>query len=214
MNIETLGLKSSYLFKETHIPTSREIHDIHRLLKQFVAPAIRDLESKKLINGFHHIVHEKIDLRLSSHDWIQHESSIREVLAAHSISPDLEDFKDCVKMPPENYGGKTGVLLCYNNLEFNSRLCLALVELMYETGDETIRKKQERLCPHQWVHYLCNQAGYLNLDQICLELNDAAIWLKKEINNHAYVPQVRAEASEILKKLRSVITRFDRTFME
>ncbi len=213
MNIETLGLKASYVFKETHIPTSRERHDILRLLKQFVAPAIRDLESKNLINGFHHIVHKNIDLRLSSHDWLQHEASIREVLAANSISPDLEDFKDCVEMPPENYGGKTGVLLCYNNLEFNSRLCLALVELMYETSDETIRKKQERLCPHQWVHYLFNQDGYLNLDQVRFELSDAVIWLEKWMNSHTFVQQVRADTTDILKELRNVITQLERTFM-
>ena len=214
MNIETLGLKSSYMFKETQIPTSRKRHDIYQLLNKFVAPVIRDLEYKNLINGFHYIAHKNIDLRLSCNDWPKHEASIRKVLSAHSISPDLKDWKTCDEMPPDNYGGKTGVLLCYNNLEFNSRLCLALVELMYETEDETIRKKQEALCPHQWIHYLFNQSGYLNLDQICLELNDAAIWLEKEMNNHAYVAQVRSEASEILKELRNVITRFDRTFME
>jgi hypothetical protein len=182
-NIEAFGLKSSYTFKETHIPTSHKRDDIHRILRELVAPTVRDLESEKLINGFHYIVHKEIDLRLSSHDWSQHEARIREVLAAHSISPDLEEFQDCHEMPREQYGGETAVLLCYNNLEFNSRLCLALVELVSHTSDKTIREKQQNLCPHQWVHYLCNQAGYLNLDQVKFELNDALIWLESFTQN-------------------------------
>ena len=213
IKIETFGLKSSYLFKQTHIPTSDVRHDIYQVLKESVAPAIRDLESKKLTNGFHYIVHEKIDLRLSSHDWPKYEASIREVLAAHSISPDLEVFKDCVEMPPQNYGGTTGVLLCYNNLEFNSRLCLALIELMYETDDKTLRQKQEELCHHQWVHYLYNQGGYLNFDQIRLELNDAFKWLESLMCKRGSDPHIRAEATEILNKLRDEITRLKRTFL-
>jgi hypothetical protein len=210
MNIKTLGLKSSYVFKETHITTSCERSDIHRVLKRSVAPAIRDLESEKLTNGFHYIVHENIDLRLSSDDWPQHESRIREVLAGHSIPTDIKDWE---LEPSECYGGETGVLLCYNNLESNSRLCLALVELIYETDNKTIRQKQEGLCPNQWVHYLCNQAGYLNFDQIRFELNDAFKWLESLVSRHGNDPQVHAKANEILMELRDAITRFEISLM-
>jgi hypothetical protein len=128
-------------------------------LKKLSHLTIRDLESQKLSNGFHHLIHEDIDLRLSCEDWPKHESKIKEVLSIHSISLDLKDWA----MPPEQYGGEIGVLLCYNNLEFNSRLSLALVELIVGTEDISLKESQERLCPHQWVHYLCNQFGYLNL---------------------------------------------------
>lgn len=211
MNIEALGLKSSYVFKETHISTSHERNNIHRVLKKFVAPAIRDLESEKLISGFHHIVHKEIDLRLSSDDWNKNESKIKEVLAAHSISTDLEDWE---LMPSESYGGEIGVLLCYNNLESNSWLFLALVDLMDETNDKTIRQKQERLCPHQWFHYLCNQAGYNNFNQIRFELNDAFEWLESLVLTYGDDPTVHSITANILEEFRDAITRFEHRFMD
>lgn len=81
-------------------------------------------------------------------------------------------------MPPAQYGGETGVLLCYNNLEFNSRLCLALAEFISETDDNGARQHLYDLCPHQWVHYLCNQFAVLNLEQVAFELQDALRWLR------------------------------------
>ncbi len=206
VDIETLGLKSLYIFKETHIQTSRERLDIHQKLRQIVAPAIRDLESQRLINGFHHIIHEDIDLRLSCNDWHQYEPKIKEILTLHSIPSDLRDW---VLMPPERYGGKTGILLCYNNLEFNSRLSLAIVELMDETDYGSIRQAQESLCPHQWVHYLCNQFGYLNFDQIAFELNDAFIWLQTLIDSNDRNQRVISIARNIIRKLKIAAIQFE-----
>jgi hypothetical protein len=207
MNFETIGLKSRYVFKETHLDTSHEIDDIRAKLRRFVAPAIRDLESQKLINGFHYIVHASIDLRISSSDWAQQLPGIRGVLADHSISPDLQDWKDADAMPPARYGGSDGVLLCYNNLEFNSRLCLALIELMSETDSDDVREAQEKLCPHQWLHYLCNQFGCLNLDQIGFELKDASDWLAAE-KRRARGPQAGAAIDDLLTGLGVVIKQF------
>lgn len=207
IDIKTLGLKSKYVFKQTHIRTSRDRGDIHRKLRQRVAPAIRDLESRGLINGFHHIIHEDIDLRLSSGDWPQYESRIKQILRVHSIPTDLADWEF---VPSELYGGETGALLCCNNLEFNSRLSLALLELMNETDDQKDRQGQERLCPHQWVHYLCNQFGYLNRDQIIFELNDAFNWLRMLVCSQRRDPQVICDARHIIDWFKNMATQFER----
>ena len=208
--IESLGLKSVYAFKETHIPTSHSRKDIHRQLRETIAPAIRDLESQGLINGFHHIVHDEIDLRLSCHDWPNLEASIQAVLETHSIPFNLKDWGP---MPAERYGGEIGVALCYNNLEFNSRLCLALAELMNETQGSPILQMQERLCPHQWIHYLCNQFGYLNIDQITFELNDAFTWLESLITRNRGNPEVPSIVRGILSSLRQAIDQCEENWL-
>jgi hypothetical protein len=111
-------------------------------------------------------------------------------------------------MPAKRYGGDIGVVLCYNDLEFNSRLCLALAELMNETQDDHILQMQKTLCPHQWVHYLCNQFGYLNIDQITFELDDALIWLESLITQNQGNPAVSSIVRDILNSLRQAMDQF------
>jgi len=203
VNIKTFGLKSKYDFKETHIPTSLCRHNIHQKLREIVAPAIRDLESGGLINGFHYLVHEHIDLRLSCADWDQHESKIKQVLKDHSIPTDLADWE----FKPEGYGGETGAVLCCNNLEFNSRLCLALLELINETDDQRNRQEQDKLCPYQWVHYLCNQFGYLDLDQDRFELHDAFIRINELVKKY---PQVVPVVRIVLCQVKKTVTELEK----
>ncbi len=202
VNMATYGLKSKYTFKNTYIRTSRSRDDIHQKLRQIVAPAIRDLESKGLIDGFHYLVHEHIDLRLSCADWDQHESKIKQVLRDHSIPTDLADWE----LKPEGHGGETGAVLSSNNLEFNSRLCLALLELINGTYDQRIRQEQEKLCPHYWVHYLCNQSGYLNPDQVKFEFEDAFIWLKELVRN---CPELVPFARTVLGEVKRIATELE-----
>ena len=204
MNVDmaTYGLKSKYTFKNTYIRTSRSRDDIHQKLRQIVAPAIRDLESRGLINGFHYLVHEHIDLRLSCADWDQHESKIKQVLKDHSIPTDLVDWE----FKPEGCGGETGAVLSCNNLEFNSRLCLALLELINETDDQRIRQEQEKLCPHYWVHYLCNQFGYLNLNQVKFEFQDAFIWLNELVSEY---PQLVPLVRTVLGQVKRIATELE-----
>jgi hypothetical protein len=205
-DISSLGLKSSFDFKETRIPTSREMSDIRDKLREFVAPTVRDLESRNLINGFYHIVHNHIDLRLSCDDWQQHEESIKEVLSEHSISTDLTA---CGEMSPEVYGGETGVILCYNNLEFNSRLTLALFELMHLTDETSVKETQEKLCPHQWVHHLCNQSGYLNFPQIVFEFIDGFMWLHEMVARNRENDEVITVARNIARDIKNALTEFE-----
>ena len=204
MDIKILGLKSSYIFREARISLDGE--KIHTLLKDRVGPAVRELESSKLINGFHYIIHKDIDLRISSDAWPQYLCQIQKVLATFSIPPELREWKDGMEMPPEKYGGPTGVLLCYNNLEFNSRLCLALIELMSEAKDAAAQQSLMKLCPHQWVHYLCNQFGYLNLDQISFELNDAFCWLEVLLRQF---PTIRDAVRQLVDDHKTKIKEFE-----
>lgn len=210
IDIEALGLKSFYNFKETCIPTSREISDIHQKLRQIVTPTIIELESKKLINGFHYLIHHDIDLRLSCNDWNRHESSIKKILAEHSVATELTNWA----MPPETSGGEIGVFLCYNNLEFNSRLSLALIGLINKTSDKSIRQAQENLCPHQWVHYLCNQFGYLNLDQIRFEFNDAFRWLELMVSSYKEDVEMISFEKDTISELRRFANQLENNLKE
>jgi hypothetical protein len=210
MDIRTLGLKSSYAFKETHVPSSLEGEKIRATLKDIVSPTIRDLESRQLINGFHYIVHSDVDIRISSSNWPQHLPAIKEVLENHSVPPDLNDWQ----MAPDNYGGEIGVQLCYNNLEFNSRLCLALVQLMSETDNPAIDRNLAKLCPHQWVHYLCNQFGYLNRDQIIFEMNDSFVWLYDLMPTGRDDPDVTESVKEIMRQFEDATRKLKERFLK
>ncbi len=215
MDIRTLGLKSSYAFKETHVPSSLEGGKIRATLKDIVAPTIRDLECRQLINGFHYIVHSDIDLRISSSNWPQHLPAIKEVLENHSIPPDLNDWDTHhEEMPPDDYGGEIGVQLCYNNLEFNSRLCLALAELMSDTHDDAVRQNLAQLCPRQWVHYLCNQFGYLNRDQIIFEMNDALVWLDDRVSRSRDDPHTTEDVKEIIRQFKDATRECEERFFK
>ena len=77
IDISGLGLKTNFNFKETHIPTSLNDNDIQKHLREKIGPTIRELESNQLINGFHHLVHKDIDLRLSCNNWNEDESKIK-----------------------------------------------------------------------------------------------------------------------------------------
>ena len=207
LRFESLGLKTRYSFKETHVPTSRQKDHILQQLRGIVAPAVTELEERRLINGFHHIVHTDIDLRLSCEDWAVHGSEIGAVLVRHSIDAGLKDWGP---MPPERYGGPLGVLLCYNNLEFNSRLCLALAEVMHGAADAPTLTSQRDLCPHQWVHYLCNQSGCLNAEQILFEVNDAFRWLQALIGD-GLNPDAIALARDLIAKMRRVLEGIEKS---
>jgi hypothetical protein len=209
-DIESLGMKTTYIFKQTHIPTSELLEDKHQKLREIVAPAIRDLESKSLINGFYHIIHQDIDLRLSCDDWEQHEPEIKKVLADHSISTELEPGGN---LGPKNYGGFGGALLTENNLEINSRLTLAIIELIHSTNDKAILQGLSNQCPHQWFHHLCNQFGFNNFSESMFYFNNALIWLETIIHNNKENPQAISEVRRIINTFKDQIVQFENTHL-
>ena len=54
MNPDQLGpaLRSKYVFKETHVPTTHKMQDIRRVLATVVAPAIRELDREQAYRDF------------------------------------------------------------------------------------------------------------------------------------------------------------------
>ena len=209
MNPDQLGprLRSQYVFKETRVPAAPRMQDIRQVLETVVAPAIRELEAKGLLDGFHYLRHTDIDIRLSCNDWPAKESAIQQVLEQYSIASNLVDWEG---LSPDEYGGELGVILCYNNLEFNSRLCLPLLESIHEAAqqDNPLRDQLDRLSPHQWVHYLANQTGYGNMRQIAFELDDAFEWLRAMLAKQGDVADVKPAISQLLDKLSDAIGRF------
>lgn len=204
--LEKIGLKINYSFKEIHIPTNWQLSDIHSKLRYKVAPVIEALETKNLINGFHVIPHKDIDLRLSCFNWEANEPKIIELLNRYNISSRLTDWGP---MPEKDYGGPQGVVLCYNNLEFNSRLILGFVQLLDETRDSDLRRSLDALCPHQWVHYLCIQSGKDNLCQAQFEIDDAFVWLRTVKNRGGQVPGITDKLRTIIESNRKQIAQFE-----
>jgi len=174
-----------------------------------VAPAIRDLESKSLINGFYHIIHEDIDLALSCDDWEEKEGRIAEVLEGHSISTDLTYGGN---LWPEDYGGDGGATLTENNLELNSRLVLAILEVTADTSDDATLAVLDRQCPHQWVHHLCNQFGLNNLQESVFDFNSAMVWLETIMRNNQGIPEVISEVRRILDYFKGRLGLFEDTY--
>jgi len=206
--VSEYGLKESFDFKETHISTNHTIPDIHEKILNYIAPTVVELEALELINGFHFILHKEIDFRISSDRWSKSKEEIKEVLRQHNLSDNLKNWGP---MPPEPYGGNIGVTLCYNNLEFNSRLILALLDAQ-KNADDNMKKQLENLIYNQWVHYLYIQYGYKNDVQIQLEFQDSIRWLRTIVSNNSRSKEVIDFANRILDWMKNAIDQLKREF--
>ena len=203
------GLKELYDFREVNITTTYEVDDIHRIIIDYISPVIIELESCGIINGFHFILLEDLLLRLSTESWDKNESNIKRILTKHSLSDKLKNWD---LSPPENHGGTVGVILSYNNLEYNSRLIMALLDAE-KTDNITIKADLQRygynflLCT-QWVHYLYIQYGIRNDAQLLLEFADSLGWLRELISNNFQDTEVRDFAIRSLHSMRKDIDQF------
>lgn len=211
--LSNYGLRELYNFKEIHIPTNGQLPDIHNKIINYISPAIIELESLGLIDGFHFILHKAMDLRLSAGDWEKNERSIREILRKNNLSDNLQNWDERTEMPPEHYGGDIGVILCFNNLEFNSRLILALIDLQKHTDDTAVRQRQASLVYGQWVHYLYIQYGLGNFLQVRLEFQDSLDWLETIIRRNPGNAQVQDHASKVLDGMNKEIKQFRKEFL-
>ena len=149
-----IGLKEKWNFKEVHIPVLKS--NAHIIILEVVLPVIEELEGKNLINGFHFIFHDDLDLRLSSVNWRSSKKAIQKILKEYDLPDTLEDWGP---LPPRMYGGKWGEILCYNNLEFNSRLILGLLQARDCAESAITRDQLYMLLYSQWNHYLFFQYG-------------------------------------------------------
>ena len=203
------GLNEFYDFREVNIPATYEVDDIHRIIVDCISPVINELESNNVINGFHFILSEDLFLRLSTESWDKNESFIKGVLIKHGLSDKLKNW-DLVS--PEIYGGTVGVILSYNNLEFNSRLIMALLDAE-KTNDITIKADLQRygynflLCT-QWVHHLYIQYGIRNDAQLLLEFADSLGWLRELVSNNFQDAEVKDFAIRSLHSMSKDIDQF------
>lgn len=160
------GLKQDYDFKEVKVflPKYRSRRQIHDKIFFIVTPVIQKLEKMQLINGFHFIIHEHIDLRISCTRWTKRNTEYFESLLSEC---GIQDH--LVRWPglsPKIYGGEVGVNLCYNSLEYNSRLVMMDVDASYMNTRELLKWKRERdevnragLFFNQFQHFLLYQYG-------------------------------------------------------
>ncbi len=102
--------------------------------------------------------------------------------------------------------------LSYNNLEFNSRLIIALLDAE-KTDDITVKADSKRygynflLCT-QWVHYLYIQYGIRNDAQSLLQFADSLGWLRELISNNPQDIEVRNFANRVLHNMSRDIAQF------
>lgn len=168
--IEPFGFKTRYHFRQTQIDLHEEAEKagmpldgldqlpglLYFVIGTKVAPAIRELEDRGLINGFYFILHANLDLRLSCDAWEEKERAIRNVLTNNGISPELAHYSGLKDDDFHN--------LDDNNLEMNSRFVMAYVAVRDQASPEE-RSRMSHAVPARWIHYLYNQFGYANLEE-------------------------------------------------
>ena len=201
--LKMLGLKTNYNFKEVRIflPRKRTVGDIHDKIFFKIIPIITDLEEGRLINGFHFILHEHIDLRLSCSNWDKKGGMIEDGLNALWIEDSLVPW---IGLDPNLYGDEVGVNLCYNNLEFNSRLIMGIIQANY-TGDREPYKKRRALFEEQrnnfiyaqFPHYLRAQFGIQNALEAQIDLG--RFW-----DNVRIISEIESKLQAVKVFLRSI----------
>jgi len=116
------------------------------ILRNKIAPAIEALEKDELIDGFHFISHEGVDLRLSCPNWKLSEIyKIKKILKLNGIDGDLHPYNDL--------NGSLDSIVKANFLETVSRCVLAEVLAEGKSSRENLS------------HYLNNQYGVWNIDE-------------------------------------------------
>jgi len=185
------GLKESYNFKEIKIKSGIKIEELHKDIIYKIAPAIIHLEENGLINGFHFIWHEKIDLRISSNNWDETEEEIKIRLEEFGLPSDFKDWS----MSTERYFGDIGVLLCYNSLEFNSRIILQLLQEKFDENNDRIINLYASQLPH--YHFI--QFGWDNI-------TEAIINFENSINQFDEIIERNKNVYKLLNKIQGYLT--------
>jgi hypothetical protein len=112
-------------------------------------------------------------------------------------------------MPDREYGGTEAVDLCYNDLEFNSRLILSWVNLMaLDVANDNFSILQNKY-PSQWIHYICIQSGLDNLEQARFEFHDAINWLHNVKMRNTDNPNIKKAIVGILQDAKQLISTME-----
>ena len=189
--LEEFGFKTKYHLKQTQIDVDIFSRDsVESQVAEKIIPAILELESEKVIDGFYFIMHGKLDFRLSSNAWDENESKVKEILRKHGISDDLKHHEDFQEDEIAN--------LDNNCLEIISRLMMAYLSLKDRHGQEKFSEKLHEI-PQHWIHYMYDQFGIVNLYEAVDHFNSAFIWLLTALNkNQCDVPY----CIDILEKVK------------
>ena len=199
--IEQLKIKNKYHLKEAQIELRPFTPGNYAAqIKERVIPAVIELESKGLINGFYFLRHSKIDFRISCDSWDKNEKEIKRVLAKHQIPDNLKEY-DIQENAIAN--------LDNNSLEFTSRLRMAYL-LLEEKRKEQIGYDMLKKFPQLWIHYLYNQFGYNNLDEAIDHFNSSInqLFIALEYNQCTvqnciqYLEEFKRVADEQINKLK------------
>ena len=153
-NLENIGFKSQFKFKETHIELQTLSHEeIKKQLLEKVYPAIMGLNKEGLINSFHFLNHRdpsyRIDLRISSLDWGKNEQRITEILNKNSITTPLKNFE--LHVDRNTTIDRGGELIFCNILEQESKAVLTIFKHIQNLGGELYHYAS------YIAHYYCNQ---------------------------------------------------------
>lgn len=216
-----LGLKPQN-FREVKIPYNGK-DDYLRIIIEVIAPLIEELERKKLIDGFHYIMHQELDLRISIpyHENVQ---EVDDVLKTRSLSSFNRPWT-MENSEPEHYGGEIGVHLIYEYLEFWSRLIIKLLKAeklidseFKEPIKSQVSKGLKRLTSNV-VHYTYLQQGIGNVEQVNQSLIDTANWVETVRRNflrsnpsQETAQKINTFSDETLQFIMNALQRFSSIF--
>jgi len=174
-----------------------------RLIIEKVGSLIHDLERAALIDGFHFIMHNTLDIRVSVKEEVN-VSKVEEIASRYGIRERLEYLGTSGDAPAELYGGIVSQELDHQALTSFSRLLIKLlrfgnfVENEYKGPDREEHLMGIQRLTHQWIHYLYIQQGINNVEQIRQELNDAFNWVRTVSGN------IRRRAEELNDRVKSL----------
>ncbi len=193
--LKSLKLADTFDFKEVQIGYTDTIIGMHNVLTFNVMPAIIEMDS--LINSFHFIRHELLDLRLSSPCWDSHGDRIREILAKHSLPTEMHPYETA---KPEKFGGDIGRVLGYNVLEHNSRIVLAVIAARWEADSDAQDALLSNIHTH-WPHYLYLQYGFNHVEQAVYDFDNAMRWIDTALVKGSDHPHTLRVVSYILDEI-------------
>lgn len=193
-------------FREINIPFE-DPKEYIQIVQEKITPLIKDLESNSLIERFHFIMHENLDLRLEA-NYDKDTDKIKNKLRKHGLNDELSSDSWSMPEDPEKYGGPKGLEICYRNLEYNSRIIMDLFEFKRYIETKTEKKRRQELkkgfnnLNGQFVHYFLIQQGINNIQEIDFHLQQAKSWASTVINNS---PNLKQQHSELHSQLIEII---------
>lgn len=202
------GLKDKFDFREVNINYTRGVPlvpDLYLyccLLDDFIAPAIEMMEEENLLNGFHFINHNGIDLRLSSLDWEKNKDRVEEILKIYGTFltvPNLTSQEYRLHPYGDLNNDLVGIVAA-NFLETVSRCVLAEV------------RADGKASRFKLSHYLNNLYGFWNANEalsylITGEYQAVVSLIHKQMNLKQFQQLMKTHRKKMKKMLKTSRSR-------